>query len=64
MVLNRIGRVKPKTIRKLLDLATDHAYGEEAVAFSKQKLEEELEEPVARPEKKRKKERKLRSNDG
>jgi hypothetical protein len=45
-------------------LATDHAYGEEAVAFSKQKLEEELEEPVARPEKKRKKERKLRSNDG
>jgi hypothetical protein len=35
------GRVKPKTIRKLLDLATDHADGEEVVVFSKKKPEEE-----------------------
>jgi hypothetical protein len=62
-LVHRIGRVKPKTNRKLLDLATDHANGEEAVAFRKRKPEEEQgEAPVTRPEKKKKKERKLRNN--
>jgi hypothetical protein len=40
-LVHRIGRVKLKTIRKLLDLATDHADGEESVAFSKRKPDEE-----------------------
>jgi hypothetical protein len=57
-----MGRVKPKTIRKVLDLAIDRAGVEEAVVFSKRKPQEEQgEAPVTRPEKK-KKERKLRRN--
>jgi hypothetical protein len=59
-LVHRTGRVKLKTIRKLLALATDHADGEEAVAFSKSKPEEEQgEAPDTCPEKKKKKERKL-----
>jgi hypothetical protein len=58
-----MGRVKPKTIRKVLDLAIDRAGVEEAVVFSKRKPQEEQgEAPVTRPEKKKKKERKLRRN--
>jgi hypothetical protein len=49
-----------ETIKKLLDLATDHTDGEETIAFSKRKPEEEQGEASAtRPEKKKKKERKL-----
>jgi hypothetical protein len=61
MVLNRIGRVKPKTIRKLLDLATDHADGEEVVNFSKRKPEEE-EKEVEELEEKEEDKQKLHSN--
>jgi hypothetical protein len=57
-----MGRVKPKTIRKVLDLAIDRAGVEEAVVFSKRKPQEEQgEAPVTRPEKK-KTERKLHRN--
>jgi hypothetical protein len=62
-LVHRIGRVKLKTILKLLDLATDHADGEEVFAFSKRKPEEEQgEAPATRPEKKKKKEHKLRNS--
>jgi hypothetical protein len=37
-----IGQVKPKPILKLLDLATNHIDGEEAITFSKRKPEEKL----------------------
>jgi hypothetical protein len=46
-LVHQIQQVKPKTIRKLLDLATDHTNGEKSIAFSKRKPKEELGE--ARP---------------
>jgi hypothetical protein len=37
ILVHRIGQVKPKTIRKVLDLATDHADGEETAAWPEKK---------------------------
>jgi hypothetical protein len=62
-LVHRIGRVKPKIIQKLLDLATNHTNGEEVIAIRKRKPEEELGMvPATRPEKKKNKEQKLRNN--
>jgi hypothetical protein len=62
-LVHNIGRINPKTIQKLLNLATDHSVREEAITFSKRKPEEgQGEASATQPEKRKKKERKLRSN--
>jgi hypothetical protein len=62
-LVHRIGRVKPKTTRKLLDLATDDANGEEVVVFSKRKREEDPGKVLTtRPDNKKEKERKPRDD--
>jgi hypothetical protein len=62
-LIHRIGRVKPKTIRKLLDLDNDHTDGEEVVAFRKRKPEEEQSEALTtRSDKKKRKECKLHNS--
>jgi hypothetical protein len=58
-----LGLINPAENLGRHNLASDHVDGEEAVAFSKRKPEEEQgEAPATRPENKKKKERKLHSN--